>query len=202
MQIVLFEITLDIGVHVGLLADKRLTAQFLGPHHAGAAGLVVRRCNADQAVIVQRLKIQVMGAGIGEKSQFHRAGFQPAGNIIVGSLVNLHVDARERSPEARHDLGQPGYAGRVEHPQPQRTLVHTVDLGNGLLQRLAAGQHLLDGGHQFFGGGGQGDAAFGAGEQRKAALGLHAGHRVADGGRGDVHTLRRGGKGAQLGDNA
>ena len=49
-------------------------------------------------------------------------------------------------------------------------------------------------GISFFGGGGQGDAAFGAGEQRKAALGLHAGHRVADGGRGDVHTLRRGGK--------
>ena len=57
-------------------------------------------------------------------------------------------------------------------------------------------------GINFFGGGGQRDAAFRAGEQRKAALGLNAGHGMADGGRRDVHTLRRRGEGAQLRDDA
>ena len=80
--------------------------------------------------------------------------------------------------------------------------MHPVDLGNRLVKRLAAGEHLLNGGHELFGGGGQRYAAFGAGEQRKAALGLNAGHGMADGGRGDVHTLRRGGKGTQLCYNA
>ena len=80
--------------------------------------------------------------------------------------------------------------------------MHPVDLGNRLVKRLAAGEHLLDGGHELFGGGGQRDAAFGAGEQRKAALGLHARYRVADGGRRDVQPLRRGGKGTQLCYNA
>ena len=40
MQIILFKIALDVGVHVGLLADERPALQFLGPHAAGAAGLV------------------------------------------------------------------------------------------------------------------------------------------------------------------
>ena len=196
------QVVLDVGIHVGLLADERLAAQLLGPHHAGAARLVVGRCDADEPVIIERLKIQIVGAGVGEEPQLHRAGFQPARDVVIRPLVNLHVNARERCAEARHDLGQPGHAGRVEHPQPQCALVHPVDLGNRLVKRLAAGEHLLNGGHELFGGGGQRDAAFGAGEQRKAALGLHARYRVADGGRRDVQPLRRGGKGTQLCYNA
>ena len=202
MQVVLFKVALDVGIHVGLLADERLATQLLGPHHAGAARLVVGRRDADEPVIIERLKIQIVGAGVGEEPQLHRAGFQPARDVVIRPLVDLHVDARERCAEARHDLGQPGHASRVEHPQPQCALVHPVDLGNRLVKRLAAGEHLLDGGHELFGGGGQRDAAFGAGEQRKAALGLHARYRVADGGRRDVQPLRRGGKGTQLCYNA
>ena len=111
MQVILFKVALDVGIHVGLLADERLAAQLLGPHHAGAARLVVGRRDADEPVIIERLKIQIVGAGVGEEPQLHRAGFQPARDVVIRPLVNLHVDARERCAEARHDLGQPGHAG-------------------------------------------------------------------------------------------
>ena len=67
MQVVLFKVALDVGIHVGLLADERLAAQLLGPHHAGAARLVVGRRDADEPVIIERLKIQIVGAGVGEE---------------------------------------------------------------------------------------------------------------------------------------
>ena len=63
------QVVLDVGIHVGLLADERLAAQLLGPHHAGAARLVVGRCDADEPVIIERLKIQIVGAGVGEEPQ-------------------------------------------------------------------------------------------------------------------------------------
>ena len=198
MQVILFEIALDVGVHIGLLTDKGPAAQLLGPDNTGAAGLVVGRRKADEPVIVERLKIQIAGAGVGQKAQFYRAGFQPAGNVIIGTLIDLHIYAGECRAEARHDLRQPCHAGRVEHSQPQRTLVHTVDLCNGLLQRFAACQHLLDRGHQVLGGSGQCDAAFCAGEKRKAALGLHTGDGMAHGGGGNVQPFGCGGKGTQL----
>ena len=65
MQVILFEIALDVGVHIGLLTDKGPAAQLLGPDNTGAAGLVVGRRKADEPVIVERLKIQIAGAGVG-----------------------------------------------------------------------------------------------------------------------------------------
>ena len=181
MQIILFKIALDVGVHVGLLADERPALQFLGPHAAGAVGLVVGRGDADQRIIVERLKIQVTRAGIGEESKFHCAALEPIHDVGVGPLVQLHVDPGKLLLKRRHQLWHPGDAGRVEHPQPQHALVHAVDLGDGLAEQLTAVEHLADGRQQAFGSSGHGYAAFGAGEQQKPALRLHAGDRVADG---------------------
>ena len=52
MQVILFKVALDVGIHVGLLADERLAAQFLGADTAGPGRAVGRGCDADQLVII------------------------------------------------------------------------------------------------------------------------------------------------------
>ena len=71
-----------------------------------------------------------------------------------------------------------------------------VDLGDGLIQGFAGSQQPLDGGQQVFGGGGHGNATFGAGKQWETAFCFHGRNRMTDGGGGQVQLLRGAGKAA------
>ena len=53
-DVVVFEIALDIGVGIAALADKRLSAQFLGRDMARPPRGKTGRRNADKRVCIQR----------------------------------------------------------------------------------------------------------------------------------------------------
>ena len=199
-DVVVLEIALDIGVGIAALADKRLSAQFLGRDMARPPRGKTGRRNADKRVCIQRYKVQLRRTGVRQEPQLHRAALEPQRDIGIAALVDLNVNAGILGLESGHQLRQPDDAGAVEYAQTQHAFVQAVDLGNGLVERFVAGQHAPDGRQQAFGCCRHGNTGLGACEQREAALVFHPGHGVADGGGGQVQPLRRAGKAAFLCD--
>ncbi len=74
------------------------------------------------------VQIEIQRAGIGKEADFRRAVFDPGADIRIAALIDLHINTGEIQLELRHQLRQPGHAGRVEHPQAQHAFVHAVDL--------------------------------------------------------------------------
>ena len=86
-----------IGMESSMITHEanghKATTPAIFPTHTEAFTEVVKKMTTGEGKVIE--SVSEIDA-IGHLSLIH---------IFVGSLVNLHVDARELSPEARHDLG-------------------------------------------------------------------------------------------------
>ena len=87
IQMILFEIVLDIGVR-RLTLHHEAAAGHLRNRHALAGFLffIVSGHNAKKGIPVKWLNGQILCAGGREKAEIHDAVFDPVDNIVIGSL--------------------------------------------------------------------------------------------------------------------